>query len=109
MTDKMVETMKERITEYSQCFSQSREEHNLHELNFGLGSPKTEVGFYDDFEPSYLTEPDSHDDMHSPMYLSLDLATEPTSLGDVTEDVLISAQPPAPFNDSFEFEVVEEF
>ena len=54
LTDQMIETMKKRIAEYSQCVSHSREDYNLHETNSHLGSLKPEVSIYDDFEPSYL-------------------------------------------------------
>jgi len=53
LTDKMIENMKVRIAEYSQCFNQSRA--NCNESNSSLGSLKPEVSLYDDFEPSYLT------------------------------------------------------
>ena len=57
--DKMVETMKERIVEYSKYFNQSRE--NYSELDSSLGSPKLEISLYDDFEPSYLARPNLND------------------------------------------------
>ena len=37
LTDQMVETMKKRIIEYSQCFSQNRETYG--EFSSSLGSP----------------------------------------------------------------------
>jgi len=46
----MVETMKQRIAEYFNCFNHSS---NLHENDSSLGTPKPEVNLYDDFEPSY--------------------------------------------------------
>ena len=52
MTDRMVETMKERVAEYSQCFTQSRVDTNLQEPNCSLGYPKPEVSLYDNFETS---------------------------------------------------------
>ena len=55
LTDKMVETMKERIAEYSQCYTQSRE--NCGDLDSSLGFPNPNVSFYDDFDPSYSAKP----------------------------------------------------
>jgi len=46
---KMVEIIKERIVEYSQCFNQSRE--NYSKPDSSLGSPEPVVSLYDDFEP----------------------------------------------------------
>ena len=40
LTDKMIETMKERIVEYLQCVNRSRE--NYSEPDYSLGSPKPE-------------------------------------------------------------------
>jgi len=53
ITNQMVETMKQRIAEYFNCFNHSREDINLHETNFSLGCLKPEVSLYDDFESSY--------------------------------------------------------
>jgi len=53
MTDKMVETTKERIAEYSRSFTQSREDTNLQEPDSNLGLLKPEVSLYNDFEPFY--------------------------------------------------------
>jgi len=55
LTDRMIEDRKKRITKYSQCFNQSRE--NYSESDSGLGSPKSGVSLYDDFESSYLARP----------------------------------------------------
>ena len=63
LSDKMIENMKARITEYSQCFNHSRENYN--EPDSSLGSPKSKVILYDDFEPSYLTRPNLNKDMPS--------------------------------------------
>ena len=63
-TDKMVEIMKERIAEYSQSFTQSRE--NCCEPDFGFGFPNPDVCFYDDFEPSYFAKPNLNDEMPLP-------------------------------------------
>jgi len=51
LNDKMIENLKVRIAEYSQCFNQSREICN--EPDSSLGYTKPEVSFYDDFESSY--------------------------------------------------------
>ena len=64
LTDKMIENIKVRIAEYSQCFNQSRENYNA--PNSSLGSPKSEVSLYDDFEPSYLARPNLNNDMSLP-------------------------------------------
>jgi len=65
-----------------------------------------------------LRRPNSHYDISFPsieeesddsMPLSPNLKPEFRSPRDVTEDVLISAIPPAPFNDSFVFKEGEEF
>jgi len=48
MIDIIVETMKEIIAEYSQCFIHSKENYNVFDCS--LGSPKSEVSLYDDFE-----------------------------------------------------------
>ena len=56
MTDRIIETMKERITKYSHCFNRGRENCSEHDSN--LGSPKSDVSLYDDFDPSYLVWPD---------------------------------------------------
>jgi len=44
-----------------------------------------------------------------PMSLSQDLAPYTSSPKDVTEDILVYADPPILFNDSCEFEVGEQF
>jgi len=64
LTQKMVETMKERITEYSHYFNHSRDNYN--EPDSYLASPKSKVSLYVDFGPSYLTRSDLHDDMPFP-------------------------------------------
>ena len=53
LIDKMVETTKERIAEYSRSFTQSREDTNLQEPDSNLGLLKPEVSLYNDFEPFY--------------------------------------------------------
>lgn len=117
MIDKMVEDMKKRIAEYSQCSNQRREDTNLHKPNCSLGSSKPEVSLYDDFELSCFTRPDLHDDMplpslepdsDLPMSVSQDLSPHTSSPKGITEDVLVSADPLAPFNHSSEFEVGED-
>jgi len=64
LTDKMVETTKIRIVEYSQCLNQNGE--NYSKSDSSLGSPKPEVSFFDDFDPSYLARPNLNDDMPLP-------------------------------------------
>ena len=74
--------------------------------------------FYDDFGHSIQVRLDSHNDMpfssleqksnHS-LSLSPDLALEPSSYKDVTEDVLIFGDPPTPFTHSCELEEGEGF
>jgi len=59
LTNKVLETMKKRIPEYSHCFSQSRK--RCDELDSSLGSPKPVVSLYDDFEPSYQSRPSLND------------------------------------------------
>ena len=59
LTDKMLEIMQVRITEYSHCFNQNREQYN--ESDSSLGSPKPEVSLFNDFEPSCLPRPSLHD------------------------------------------------
>jgi len=83
-----------------------------------LGSPKSKVSLYDDFEPSYLTRSNLHDDIpllnlerdndHS-VALSPNLVPKPNSPRDVIEDVLVFSNPPSPFNHSCEFEEGDEF
>jgi len=48
MTDKMIESIKKRIAEYSHC-SCSREDINLQEPDSRLGSSKPAVSLYADF------------------------------------------------------------
>ena len=116
MTDRMLEDKKKRITEYSLCFNQSRE--NYGEAYSSLGSPRYEVSLCDNFEPPYLARPHLNDVMALPSLeqesdlptsLSLHLAPHPSSLKDATENVPVYAHPPVPFNDSYEFEVGEQF
>jgi len=104
LTDKIIENMKVRIAEYSQCFNQSRE--NCNKSDSSLGSPKSEISLYDDFELSYLARPYLNNDMPLPSVeqegyfltsLPQDLAPHTSSPMDITEDVLVSADPPAPF------------
>jgi len=64
LTNKMIENLKVRIAEYSQCINQSRK--NCNKPNSRLGSPKPEVSLSDDFEPSYQSRPHSHDDLSLP-------------------------------------------
>ena len=111
LIDKMIENMKVRIAEYSQCFNQSRE--NCNEPDSSLGSPKPEVSLYDDFEPLYSSRPNLNNDMPLPSVeqegdfltsLSQDLAPHTSSPTDITEDVLVSGDPPAHFHHSRDFE-----
>jgi len=53
--------------------------------------------------------PSLEQESDSPLFLPPTLAPAPSSHKDVTDDVLIYAGPPAPFNDSYEFEVGEQF
>jgi len=108
MTDQMMETMKERIAKYSQCFNQSRD--NSSESDSSLGSPKPAVSLDDDFEPSYQCRSNLHDDMpllsletpsDLPLPLSPNLTPHLCSPKDVTEDVLVFAIPPTTLNDPF--------
>jgi len=79
LTDKMIKNLKVRIAEYSQCFSQSRE--NYSEPGSSLGYPKLGVSLYDDFEPSYSARPPLNEEMPLP---SLDLEGDfPLSLSPV--------------------------
>ena len=64
MTDQMIETMKLRIVEYSQCFNPNRETSS--EIDSSLGSPKPKFSLYDDFDPSYLARTNLNDDMPLP-------------------------------------------
>ena len=66
LTNKMIETTKEKIARYSQCFNQSMEDYNLHESNSSLGSLEPPVSFCDDFRPFIQSRPDLHDDMSFP-------------------------------------------
>jgi len=61
LTDKMIENMKVRIAEYSQYFSQSRE--NYSGPDSSLGSPKPRVSLYDDFETAYPARPNLNEEM----------------------------------------------
>jgi len=61
LIDKTVETMKERVAEYSHCFNQSWE--NCREHDSSLESPESKVSLYNDFEPSYQSRSNLHDDM----------------------------------------------
>ena len=110
----MIETMRKRIAEYSHCFLHSMEKYNVPESDSSLGASKPEVTLYDDFKPTYLVASNLNDDMPLPslelenglpMSLSYGLSPKPSSHNDVSDDVLIYADPPSPFNDSFEFEV----
>ena len=93
LTDEIIETMKEKIIEYSHCFNQSMEDSNLLEPDSNLGSLEPTVNLYDDFEHSIQVRLDSQNDMpfssleeesnHS-LSLSLDLALEPSSHKDFT-------------------------
>jgi len=60
----MIETIRERITEYSWCISM--EDTHLQESDSNLGSPKPQVSLYDDFEPSYFVRPIFNNDMPLP-------------------------------------------
>ena len=61
MNDQMIETMKARI---AACFNQNRETYR--EIDSSLGSPKSDISLYDDFEPSYSAMSDLHEDMYLP-------------------------------------------
>jgi len=65
ITDKMAETMKERIIEYSDYFNKNRDDYN--EPDSSLESPKPEVSSLDDSEPSYLTMLSLHVDISFPI------------------------------------------
>ena len=115
LTDKMTENLKLRIAEYSQCFSQSRE--NYCEPDSNLGSPKPGVSLSDDFKPSYSAKPPLNEEMplpsldlesDFPLSLPPTLAPEFSSPTDVIEDVPVSANPPTTLNDSFDFEEGDE-
>ena len=56
MTYQIIETMKMRIVEYSQSFNQIRETSS--EIYSCLGSPKSDISYYEDSEPSNSTRPD---------------------------------------------------
>ena len=112
LTAKTVEIMKARITEHSQCFNQSRE--NCNESDSCLGSPKSGVSLFDDFEPSYSARPDLNENMllpslgqanDVPKSLSTDLACCTNSPKGVTGDVLVSVDLPTTLNDFRELEV----
>ena len=112
LTAKMVEIMKARITEHSQCFNQSRE--NCHESDSCLRYHKSGVSLFDDFEPSYSARPDLNENMclpsleqesDLPQSLSRDLAPCPNSPKGVTDDVLVSVDLPTTLNDFHELEV----
>jgi len=116
MTDKMIDDMKKRITKYSQCLTQGRENYN--ELDSSLGSSKLGVSLYDDFELSYSARPNLNEEMPLPyldqesdflLSLSPALAPEFSSPTDVIEDVLIFANPPTTLNAYFEFEEGDEY
>ena len=112
MTDQMIETMKLRIVEYSQCFSRIRETSS--EIDSNLGSPKPDIDLCDDSEPSSSTRPDLNENMclpsleqesDIPQSLSIDLAPCPNSPKGVTDDVLVSVDLPTTLNDFHELEV----
>ena len=93
MTDQMIETMKLRIAEYSQCFDQIREPSS--EIDSSLGSPKPDIDLCGDFEPSYSTRPDLNENMcwpsleqesDLPKSLSSDLAPCTSSPENVTDE-----------------------
>ena len=64
MTDQMVETIKVRIAEYSQCFNQIRGTSS--EIDSSLGSPKPKISLYEDFKPSNSVRPDLNENMSLP-------------------------------------------
>ena len=64
MTDQLIETMKLRIAEYSQCFDQNMETSS--EIDSSLGSPKPDISLYEDFAPSYSARPDLKESMPLP-------------------------------------------
>ena len=93
MTNQMIETMKLRFAEYSQCFVQNRETSS--EIDSSLGSPKPDIDLCDVFEPSYSTRPDLNENMclpsleqesDLPKSLSSDLAPCTSSLENVTNE-----------------------
>jgi len=81
MPDKMIETMKERIVEFSHCVNRSREDYNVYKSHSSLGCPKLEASPYDDFEPSHLARPDLHGDMPVPSLERMDGLPMSPSLG----------------------------
>ena len=64
MNDKMIETMKERITEYLNYFNQNKNDYNEH--NSSLWSTRPKISLFGDFEPSYLGRHDLRDDISFP-------------------------------------------
>jgi len=91
MTDKMAETMKERITRYSNYLNHNRDDYNQSDPS--LESPKSKVSLFDNFESSCLARPELHSDISFPsleqesdhsVSLSPNLEPEFTSPRDVT-------------------------
>jgi len=84
LTYKMIDSMKERIGEYSHCFNQSRNDTNLHKPYPGLGFLEPVVTLYNDFESFIQFRPDLYDDMplHNPKQemMSLCLYSSPHTL-----------------------------
>lgn len=116
MTEKMVETMKLRIAEYSQCFNQIRETSS--EIDSSLGFPKPDISLYEDSEPSYSARLDSNESMllpslgqehDPPTSLSADLVSCTSSPKGVTDDVLVSVNLPTTLNNFCELEVGEQY
>ena len=114
MTNQMIETMKLRIVEYSQCFNQIRKTYSEHDSR--LGSPEPAVSLTADFAPSYSTRLDLNENMclpsleqesDLPKSLSTDLAPCTSSLEHVTDEqsdsdseLEISMIPTVEFHDS---------
>ena len=116
MTNKVLDTMNKRIPKYSHCFNQSRK--RCDESDSSLGFPKSGVSLYDDFEPSCLPRPSLNDaqplpsleqENDLPMSLSPDLAPCTSAPKGITDDVLVSADPPTTLNNFYEFDVGEHY
>jgi len=103
VSHKMIENMNKTIVECSICFNMSRKDNNLHESYSNLGSVKPEVILYNYFELSHHTN--LHDDIplsdveqknDLSMSLSPNFTPQPSTLRDITEDNLVSPEPPIP-------------
>ena len=107
--------MKSRIAACSQCFNQNSETYS--EIDSSLGSSKPDISLFDEFEPAYSARPYLNEAMNLPspdqecdvpMSLSPDLAPCSSSPKGITDDVVVSADPPTTLNDFCEFEVGEQ-